>query len=278
MIEFKHFTKRYGSLLAVDRLNLSIPAGGVIGFVGKNGAGKSTTLRAMCHMISPSSGSIKIAGLDSAKDAKQLKRLIAYMPSDVRYYHDVTGRELLRMSLKFSTKSMAEMEALALRLELDLQRPVQSLSLGNQKKLAILQALSRPARWLLLDEPSNGLDPVMQQRFFALLEEARAEGTSIFLSSHRLDEIARYCDRVLIIKEGVMQDFLSMEDLRKKQKHRVSYETVAGRREVFIHEGKPNDLVAKLAKEDLRDLRIDMLSIEESFMHYYEEKEAGDVL
>ena len=270
MIEFKNFSKKYNKTNAVINLNLKINKGEIVGFVGKNGAGKSTTIKAMFNFIHPTNGSIKINDLDSVKDSTKLKSIMSYVPSEPYYYPNVTAREVLTLTCKCSGSNIASMNKLAHYFELDLDKPIDSLSLGNRKKVAIINAFLKRTPIIILDEPTSGLDPLIQNKFFALLLDVKREGKTIFLSSHNLAEIEKYCDRVAIIKDGSLINCLDMNNVRE---NRSKYLTCTLRDGRVVHqkiEEDINDIIVKLSSLDIVDLEIKTKSVEEEFMHYYQ--------
>ena len=276
VIELEHFSKAYGNFLAVDDISISIEKGEIVGFVGKNGAGKSTTIRSMVNMIFPTSGKITIDGMDSVKDAKKLKHILSYMPSDSAYYENVTSEELFKLCLKFSDEGFDRAQELAAFFELDFKKKISELSLGNRKKVSIIQALLKRAEIIILDEPTSGLDPLMQSKFFELIMKEKEKGATIFLSSHNLSEIEKYCDKVIIIKDGKIVDYLDMRNVKIKHRQMVSYTTKDGTSETFEFSGDINSLVEEISKLDLESLEIKTNTVEEEFIKYYKEDGANE--
>ena len=271
VIELEHFSKAYGKFLAVDDINISIEKGEIVGFVGKNGAGKSTTIRSMVNMIFPTNGKITIDGMDSVKDAKKIKNKLSYMPSDSAYYENVTSEELFKLCLKFSNEGLDRAHELAAFFELDSKKKISELSLGNRKKVSIIQALLKSAEIIILDEPTSGLDPLMQGKFFELILKEKEKGATIFLSSHNLSEIEKYCDKVIIIKDGKIVDYLDMRSVKIKHKQTVSYTTKDGVSKSYEFSGDINSVVLELSKLDLESLEIKTNTVEEEFIKYYKE-------
>ena len=268
-IEVKNFSKYYGSFRAVNNISFSIEKGSIVGFVGKNGAGKSTTLRSILNLIKPTSGTITVDGLNSEKDNKAIKGFTSYMSSEVQYYDGLTCQDLFDLSSKIGRGDADEINKIAAFLELDINKKLRQLSLGNKKKVAILNALLKDASLYLLDEPTSGLDPVMQEKFFSLLIEKKNQGATIFLSSHNLSEIEKYCDRVLFIKDGEIIEDINMEENRTNRPKVVSYTTTDGNQADFLYSDDINALIKQLATLDLKNLEIKESSVEDEFIKYY---------
>ncbi|WP_339063352.1 ABC transporter ATP-binding protein [Tepidibacillus marianensis] len=225
-IETFNLTKFYGKSRGIIDLNLTINDGEIFGFIGPNGAGKSTTIRTFLNFIFPTSGSAKILGLDSMKDSKEIKKQVGYLPSEVNYYDDMKVKELFHYSAKFYHKNCDQRTKELLEIfDVDANKYFSDLSLGNKKKIAIIQSLLHQPKLLILDEPTSGLDPLMQNKFFEILKEESKKGTTIFFSSHILDEVQKMCDRVAIIKEGQIVKTEEIEKLRQGNYKKISIET-----------------------------------------------------
>lgn len=203
MIQTTNLTKSYGRARGVTDLTLHVPAGCCFGFIGPNGAGKSTTIRTLLGLISPTSGSASVMGLDCVKDRTAILVQVGYMPSEALFYPDMRVSEVIRLSADLRKRDCrAEAAALCEALELDTRKKIRELSLGNRKKVSIVCAMQHRPRLYVLDEPTSGLDPLVQRVFWSELENRRREGATVFLSSHVLYEVQRYCDRAAIIREG----------------------------------------------------------------------------
>lgn len=295
VIETNELTKYYGKARGIVDLDLRVEAGGIFGFIGPNGAGKSTTIRTLLGLIFPSAGSGKIFGLDIVKDTKEIKKQIGYVPSDVNYYDKMDVSELLCYSGRFYDGNYeSRIKELAEYFDLDLNRKILDLSRGNQKKVSILQSLIHSPKLLILDEPTVGLDPLMQEKFFNLLKEENDRGTTIFFSSHTLSEVQRMCRRVGIIKKGRIIAEEDVETLRKKQLRKVQIEFSHPIKESevdcsgiifprtdanllsFMYSGEMPDLLAALTEKDVKDLIIEEPTLEEIFMHYYSDEISQD--
>ena len=203
MIEITHLTKTYGKARGVTDLSLHVPEGGCFGFIGPNGAGKSTTIRTLLGLISPTAGSAKVLGLDCVKDRTAILAQVGYMPSEAMFYPEMRVSEVIRLSADLRKKDCGrEAKALCEALELDGRKKIRELSLGNRKKVSIVCAMQHRPALYILDEPTSGLDPLVQRAFWSELEARQREGATVFLSSHVLYEVQRYCGRAAVIREG----------------------------------------------------------------------------
>ena len=203
MIHIDHLTKTYGKARGVTDLTLRVPEGGCFGFIGPNGAGKSTTIRTLLGLLSPTAGAARVLGLDCVRDREKILDQVGYMPSEAMFYPDMRVSEVIRLSASLRRRDCrAETAALCEALELDTRKRIRELSLGNRKKVSIVCAMQHRPRLYILDEPTSGLDPLVQRAFWAELENRRKEGAAVFLSSHVLYEVQRYCDRAAILREG----------------------------------------------------------------------------
>lgn len=268
-VEVKGFSKNYGSTLAVKNISFTIHEGEIVGFVGKNGAGKTTTLRAITNMIYPTDGEVNVYGMDCVKQSKEIKKILSYMPGDTSFYEQFTARDIFNVCLKFSSESFERAQELSEYFELDMDKKISGLSLGNRKKVSIIQAFLKDAKVYILDEPTNGLDPLMQEKFFALVKEKKEKGCAVFLSSHNMSEVEKYCDRVIIIKDGEIIDTVSPETERKNRPLYVAYETADGSEMIFDFKGDINELIDQLHKEKLTSIEIRPKTVEEEFIKYY---------
>jgi ABC-2 type transport system ATP-binding protein len=290
VIDITDLSKYYGKTKGIERVNLEIFEGEIFGFIGPNGAGKSTTIRLLLNLIFPSSGSARIMGMDVIRETKKIKQFVGYIPSDASAYSSMDVHEFLRYCMRFyrlqhDEQRLAELSEL---FELDLKRKIAELSMGNRKKVSIIQSLLHRPRLLIVDEPTTGLDPLMQARFFELLRMENLKGMAIFFSSHILSEVQMLCKRVAIIKEGRIVQLENIETLRKKQLKKIQIEfTDPGNKEdfsirgmesiisridnilAFMFSGDVNELVSMLAERKIVNLTIEEPSLEEIFMHYY---------
>lgn len=202
-IKTENLTKYYGKSRGVLELNLSVEQGEVFGFIGPNGAGKSTTIRTLLGLVSPTKGSAQIFGMDTVKNKEAVLQKVGYLPSEAIFYPGMKVKDILKLSADLRKKNCAaESKSLCERLQLDRNRKVDELSFGNRKKVAIICALQHRPELLILDEPTGGLDPLMQREFFEIIRERSSQGTTVFLSSHILSEVQHNCSRAAIIRKA----------------------------------------------------------------------------
>lgn len=291
-IEIKNLTKMYGSARGIENISFTVKEGEIFGFIGPNGAGKSTTLRTLLSIIYPTSGSATIFGKDSVQYAPEIKKDIGYLPSEVFYYDKMKVKDLLNYSASFYKKDCSRrIKELADLLDLDLSKKIDDLSYGNRKKVGIIQGLLHEPKLIILDEPTGGLDPLMQKKFFELLKEENRKGATILFSSHILSEVQRLCDRVAIIKEGKLIAVEKIKTLQENNHKKIKVEVKGPITEnyfdgtgvtkvvkeentiSFLYRGDINLIMAKLAALDLANVWIDEPDLEEIFLHYYEKED-----
>ncbi|WP_163193587.1 ABC transporter ATP-binding protein [Clostridium thermarum] len=289
IIEIKDLTKSYGKNRGINDVNLTVNKGEIFGFIGPNGAGKSTTIKLLLNFIFPTSGEAKILGMDCVTEVEKIKENVGYVPSEVRYYDNMTVQELINYAKSFRKNVDNEyVEDLCKIFEVELTKNIAQLSLGNKKKVAIVQALLHKPQLLILDEPTNGLDPLIQQKLFSILLKLKEKGTTIFLSSHNLTEVEEFCDRVAIIKEGKIIEVRSISDFSHKKikyinlrvKEDISEQLKAAGAEKLVRDknsisfnyaGDINEILSVISKYKLDDLTIEEKKLSEVFMSYYEE-------
>lgn len=289
-IKTSKLTKYYGKSRGIIDLDLTVEQGEFFGFIGPNGAGKSTTIRTLLGLISPTGGSAQIMGMDIVKDKQEILKNVGYLPSEAVFYPGMKVKDVLKLSADIRKKDCsAEAKTLCERLQLNTFAKVDELSFGNRKKVAIVCALQHNPRLLVLDEPTGGLDPLMQREFFDILREKNANGTTVFLSSHILSEVQRNCQRAAIIREGSIIACDSVDILAKTNAKRVtvhgtvSLDGLDGVRSVerigdtvsFLYGGDIGSLLGVLSAGQIYDLTVSEPDLEEVFMHYYE-KEGGE--
>ena len=284
-IKTNNLTKYYGKARGITSLNLSVEKGEFFGFIGPNGAGKSTTIRTLLGLISPTSGNAEIFGKDIINEKEAILQNVGYLPSEALFYQGMKVKDVLKLSADMRKKNCkAEAELLCERLQLDLSRKVDELSFGNRKKVAIVCALQHKPELLVLDEPTGGLDPLMQKEFFDILRERNREGDTIFLSSHVLSEVQRNCTRAAIIRDGRIIACDSVDVLAKTSAKRVTVhgmvnlenlDGVRDRKDMeesvsFLYGGDMESLIRTLSLGKVDDLTVTEPDLEEVFLHYYE--------
>jgi ABC-2 type transport system ATP-binding protein len=222
VIETTDLTKLYGKQVGVTGLNLSVRQGEIFGFLGPNGAGKTTTIRTLLDFIRPTSGSARVFGLDSREGSIEIHKRTGNLPGDFALYRNMTGMQVLEYSAQLrGGVPEGEIERLADRLDADLSRPVKAYSTGNRQKVGLIQAMMHKPELLMLDEPTAGLDPLVQQALYELLAEVRSEGRTVFFSSHILPEVEQLADRVGIIREGKLVAVEAVTALKHKATRRI---------------------------------------------------------
>lgn len=283
-IQVQNLRKYYGEHLGIENVSFSVKDGEIFGFVGPNGAGKSTTIRILLNFIFPTSGKASICGKDAVKESKEIKKFTSYVPSDVRFYGEMTGKELIKVNNGFYPGSHdKESERLCSLFGLDPSKKFRELSMGNKKKLAIICALSVKPRVLILDEPTNGLDPMVQRLLFSELRNlVSGNGTAVLLSSHNLAEVQEYCDRVAFIKEGKI---LSITDLSEKVEPMKILTTWGGKvlshanlqlleyegqRRMYRYSGDSSTLLQLLLDSRPEDFTVEKESLQERFLNLYD--------
>ena len=283
-IQTDKLTKYYGRIRGIDRLDLDVESGEFFGFIGPNGAGKSTCIRTLLGLISPTSGKAQVLGQDIGVSKKEILKRIGYLPSSIAFYGGMRVRDVLKLSADLRGKDCSTRAAeLCERLQLDPSRRAHDLSFGNKKKVGIVCALQHDPELLILDEPTGGLDPLMQHEFFSILQEQNRKGVTVFLSSHILSEVQRYCTRAAVIRDGAIIACDNVETLAHSSARRVSLRgrpnldglsgitdrINAGDTVSFLYNGDMNTLIKALAAADVKDLTVAEPDLEEIFLHFY---------
>jgi ABC-2 type transport system ATP-binding protein len=289
VVEIEKLTKFYGKNLGVRDLSFSVSEGEVFGFLGPNGAGKTTTIRLLLSLLYPTSGTAKIFGLDSVKDSLKIRKEVGYLAGDPNIYPTLTGKAFLDFidSFRLSKKSDYRQQLID-RLGLDIKRKVKHYSRGNLQKLGLVSALMHRPKLVILDEPSSGLDPLVQVEFYKILNELKKEGMTIFMSSHNLTEVEKTCDRVGIIRQGKMVTVESIERLRhlslrvaeiffdngyQKEDFEIDSVKILESGENYLKLQVPsrviNEVLASLTKYKVHDLNLTTPDLEEVFLQYY---------
>lgn len=298
-IRTEQLTKTYGKARGVLNINLDVEEGEIFGFIGPNGAGKSTTIRMLMQLLAPTSGQITLLNWQVKGDMPDLRRQIGYLPSEIHLYKELTGRQVLDFTARAYGLSLKDTpaEEYAELLQYDMGKKVNSYSLGNRKKLGIIQSLLHQPKLLILDEPTSGLDPLIQHAFFELLKELNQKGMTIFFSTHVLNEVEKICGRVAIIREGELVGVSKVDEIagRNSRVVKVRFEQSGNLIEplglraidpevlyvedshIFTVHGPIHLALRALSEYPIADITIEKPKLEELFMKYYEKAEGGVV-
>lgn len=284
-ISAENLTKFYGKTRGIENFSLTVNQGEFFGFIGPNGAGKSTLIRTLLGLVSHTGGKAEIFGMDTVKENKRILSEIGYLPSEAVFYSGMKVKDVLKLSADLRKADCSdEAKRLCKRLQLDINKRTDELSYGNRKKVAIVCALQHKPKLLLLDEPTGGLDPLMQREFFDILKERNQEGTTVFLSSHVLSEVQRNCTRAAVINSGRIVACDTVDRLSETNAKRV---TVHGSVDIknlsgvcglnytqdslsFLYSGDMNCLLKTLSEGQIWDFTVTEPDFEEIFIHYYE--------
>ena len=288
-IRLDKLTKLYGSQVGVQDLDMEVRSGEIFGYLGPNGAGKTTTIRVLVDLIRPTSGAATVLGMDAQAESVEVRRRVGYMAGEPSLYDNLTGEETLAYAASLrGGVDWGRVRELAERLECDLSRRVGTLSSGNRRKVAVVRAFMHDPPLLIMDEPTGGLDPLMQEEFDKMVREARDRGVTAFISSHILPEVEQVCDRVGIIRRGRLAAVESVEALKSRAMRRLeirfgeavsaeSFSNVEGVRNLSVSgtslrcdvTGPVGPLIKAAAQLDLVDLALHEPTLEEIFMTYY---------
>ena len=293
LLTTNRLTKTYGKARGIEGLDLAVAKGEIFGFLGPNGAGKTTTIRTLLDLLHPTSGSATIFGLDSQRDSRQIRGRVGNLPGEFAFESHTTGDQLLRLFARLrGMADLGDADALAERFRADLSRPLRDLSRGNRQKVGLIQALFHRPDLLILDEPTTGLDPLMQEEFMRVVVEQQQRGATVFLSSHDLDEVERVCDRVGIIRDGQLVAVEEVAAMRSR-----AWRTVVVRFAGPVNAGEFNHLpgvrdaqaegntlsfraldgfdqtIKALARHEVVDVEITRPTLEELFLSYYSNSE-----
>lgn len=289
-LKLTKLTKRYGKEPGIESINLEVQQGEVFGFLGPNGAGKTTTIRTIMNFLRPSSGSATVFGLDSVKNDTEVKAKVGYLAGDFELYDNLTGLQYLEFiaNLRQTKDSDKQITELAKVLEANLGKKLGTLSRGNMQKIALIAALLHDPDLLILDEPTTGLDPLMQNQFYELVKERTKRGKTVFMSSHILSEVQTICDRVGFMKEGRLVEIVDINKLRKSRKKEVRLVTKKGTKPMqlpsfkglevithttnelrFVSSETGKELLRWLSVQPADDVTIQDVSLEDMFLKLY---------
>lgn len=295
VIEIHRLTKSYGNVQALFGVNLEVKQGEVFGFLGPNGAGKTTTIRCMLDLIRPQGGTIRVLGLNPRAEPEAIKARVGYLPGELHLDENMTARQVFRYfnRLRGNRSNWDFIQELSDRLKLDLKTPIKNFSHGNKQKVGVVQALMHRPELVLLDEPTGGLDPLMQQEVLRMLAEAQDNGATVFFSSHIISEVQAVTDRVAIIRKGKIVEVAETASLlnRSMRQVRIRFQQPTAANELFNLpgveliaqddsisvllqvEGEMDALIKTLAQYPVSDFETQRTSLEEIFLAYYEGKE-----
>jgi len=285
IVEVHNLSKQFGSHKVLQDISFSIEQGEIFGYLGPNGAGKSTTLRCIMDFIHPSSGAISLLGNDAQTDSVVLKNDIGYVPAEPILYADLTGRQHINFINNSSSNTMKYAHELSEIFSFDTTKKVKELSTGNQQKLALILALARRPKLLILDEPTRGLDPLLRSVLHTVLRKYQTEGGTVLLSSHDLSEVEELCSRVAIIREGKLVKDTTIDKLRQEQGHIIkarfegtvpdftgSHVVVTSSSAHSVQclvKGDLQPILSLLAKNHVKELQVNSASLEDIFMEMY---------
>ena len=295
VIETHDLTVYYGKHRGIKDVNLTVEKGEVYGFLGPNGAGKTTTQRVLLDVFPPTRGKAKVFGLDCQKDGVELRRRIGYLPGELALYANLKARDFFKMYAYLRGENGVKnyWQELAERLDLDTGRKISQFSRGNKQKVGVVAAFMNKADLLILDEPTGGLDPLVQKTVLEMVREARAEGRTVFFSSHILSEVQAVCDRVGIIRNGQLVATQRVEDLFAQRINRITLvfggqppqgafkfqgvkELERGHQSLTLEVlGNLPAVLKTAAEHDVQDIETHNISLEEIFLSYYSKEEGG---
>ncbi|HBG70447.1 MAG: hypothetical protein A2W93_09330 [Bacteroidetes bacterium GWF2_43_63] len=288
VIKLEGVNKSYGKVRALTNLSLSVNEGEIYGFIGPNGAGKSTTIRLLLNFLRPESGAMSVLGMNPLTQNVAIKKQTGYVSAESFMYNDMRVSELFRFTEHYhGIRDGAKIKKLVEMLDIDTEKKFEQLSFGNRKKVSVACALLHSPKLLILDEPSNGLDPVIRNNLYELLQEEQKNGATIFFSSHVLSEVQKVCTRIGLLKEGQLIRENSATDFTNIGYRQVEVETtdtlnissVSGVENLehknshyhFLFSGTANDLLKLLATINVTSVRIEEPELETVFMHFFKQ-------
>ena len=297
IIVIDQLKKSYGKIQAVKDISMSVERGEIFGFLGPNGAGKTTTIRCLLDVIRPTSGTIRVLGLDAQRDSLALHERIGYLPGDVRLPGQMTGKQIINYFSRLQGREPVMLNDLVARFDVELKRPLKGYSKGMRQKIGIVLAFMCDPEVLILDEPTSGLDPLLQKVFNEFLLQEQARGKTVFMSSHIMSDVEKVCQRVAVIRQGELVTVGKVEDLREKAGQRVMVEfgDAVTEEEVsrlpgvsmvrrtnkhyqFNVSGSMDPLIKALGQHEVIRLQAEEAPLEEVFLKFYEDFNPEQVL
>ena len=272
VIEIENLTKNYGKNRGINDVSFSIEEGDIFGFLGPNGAGKSTTIRTLLGLIKKDAGKARIFGreIGSNKDFEYILKDVGYMPSEAMFYPEMRVSDTIKFAANVGRKDCDdEARMLCEKLQLDVNKKIEELSLGNRKKVSIVCAMQHKPKLFVFDEPTSGLDPLMQAEFFELINEYVKNGATCMLSTHVLSEVKNYCKHVGIMKEGKLLKVDEVSNITKTNAKKIKI-VRNGKLQEFIYKGDIKEIYKEIQGDDIDDVLIEDPSLDEIFMHYYQ--------
>lgn len=286
MIRVSNLSKSFGSLKAVDNVSFELKEGEILGFIGPNGAGKSTTIKILLNYIFADSGDARILDLDVVSDSNLIKQQVGYVSSEVNFYPELKVEDMIFISMDFhGARDMEYYHELMSKFDLDPNKRMRELSLGNKKKVALIAALVIKPKVLIMDEPTNGLDPLNQKVLFGILKSLASSGVSVLISSHNMKEIQDHCDRVMFIKQGRLIETISLDDISLYGKYVKIIGDINGLSDLaqevlsmdetsiaMIYVDSIEQLLSSLSGRMIDDIVIEDVSMEHRFLEYYSDE------
>lgn len=290
VLQTKNLSKFYGKFKGIEDLNLKVEPGTVFGFLGPNGAGKTTAIRTIMNFLKPTHGSAIILGMDSEKNSTELKKHVGYLAGDFELYGNLTGKQYLEFvaSMQGCKQIDKTIDNLAEFLQADLSRKLGTLSRGNMQKIALIAALVHDPKLLILDEPTTGLDPLIQNQFYSLVRDLKKRGRTIFMSSHILSEVQIICDKVAFMKEGKVVEIVDVNEVKRSRKKIVTIHKSKSSKKImppnfehievleqsptmlkFITKEESKSLLRWLSIQAIDDVIIENVSLEDMFLKLY---------
>ena len=292
IIVIDQLKKSYNNIQAVKGISMSVERGEIFGFLGPNGAGKTTTIRCILDVIRPSTGTIRVLGLDAQRDKLALHQHIGYLPGDVRLPGQMTGKQIINYFARLQGREPVLLNDLVARFDVELKRPLKGYSKGMRQKIGIVLAFMCDPQVLILDEPTSGLDPLLQKVFNEFLLEEQARGKTIFMSSHIMSDVEKICHRIAVIRQGELVAVEEVGTLREKAGQRVTVEfgdpmteeelaripgvsmvKQTNRHYQFNMSGSMDPLIKALSRHEVIRLQAEEAPLEEVFLKFYEEPE-----